>query len=326
MNAAADRCWPAIRLALLLTLLAAPGARAQEPVEGGVPVNAQGDEEGAVEAQVNGGRVGVFELNDQQFYIWVFNNNTDLKTARAKLEAQIAAQLDDLARTCGLSDAQRLKLQLAAAGDIKHFFDRVAEKRRKFSKKTYDQNKISDIFSELQPLQQTYNNGVFTTDSMFRKSIGQTLDSSQNDRYESLQRDRLAYRFNTKVDLLAAELGRSLGLSSAQRQKLVTLIKERIKPFRKSGQYDHYALMYKLSTIPEADLKAILDEPQLKVLERLEQNAKNLGQFLRQQGYFEDEPPDPNVQPGGKKKQADDDEEDDDPPQAKSPPEPEDDR
>ncbi len=278
---------PTLALLALLALLTAPAslARAQEPAAEGVAV----EEEEEQPAQVNG-RAGVFQMTDQQFNIWVFGNLPDSKGARSKLESQLLTQLDDLDRICDLTDDQRLKLELAASGDMKHFFDRIDEKRRKYSAKTYDQNKISEIFQELQPLQQIYNNGLFARDSLFQKTILRTLDTGQSERYQDLQRERTAYRFRAKVDQLAAELGRSLGLRAAQRQQLVKLMRERIPPFRKSGQYDNYALMYKLSKLADTEVKPLLDESQFKVFKIQVQNAQNLKQFLKQQGYFDDDP------------------------------------
>src|SRR5208283_5075319 len=95
---------------------------------------------------------GVWVMTDDQFDQWVFGGPRNSKAGRNKLDSLLALQVDDVARMCPLSEVQKKKLLLAGRGDIKRFFDKVEEKRKKFEKVKQDQTKIGEIYQELVPL------------------------------------------------------------------------------------------------------------------------------------------------------------------------------
>ena len=55
----------------------------------------------------------------------------------------------------------------------------VDEKRRKFDKVKNDQNKIGEIYQELQPLQMALNSGLFSEGSIFSKTLKKVLAHEQ---------------------------------------------------------------------------------------------------------------------------------------------------
>src|SRR5207248_5630599 len=121
--------------------------------------------------------------------------------ARNRLDSLLTLHVDDLERTCGLTPVQKKKLLLAGRGDIKRFFDRVEELRKKFDKVKNDQNAFAQIWQEIQPLQATFNAGLFGEESIFAKALKTTLSPEQTARHEQVVRDRLLYRYCARVDL-----------------------------------------------------------------------------------------------------------------------------
>ena len=83
---------------------------------------------------------------------------------RNKLDSLLTLQVDDVAQDVRLDRVQKKKLVLAGRGDIKRFFEKVEEKRKKFDKVKTDQNKVGEIYQELLPLQVTLNRGCSTRD------------------------------------------------------------------------------------------------------------------------------------------------------------------
>jgi hypothetical protein len=250
------------------------------------------DEEVDAEENQNAQPVqAVFRLNDDQFDQWVFGGPRNSEIGRNKLDSKLTLQVDDVARACNLSRSQEKKLLLAGRGDIKRFFDKVDEKRKKFDKFKHDQTKVGEIYQELQPLQVALNAGLFGDGSLFSKTLKTALDEDQAGKYEEVLRERKLFRYQAKVELIVSILDQSLGLSDLQRRKLVDLILKDTKPPKIFGQYDYYLVMYQTGRISESKLKLILDEHQWASLVRQLNQMRGMEQFLRNNGAL----PEPEV-------------------------------
>jgi hypothetical protein len=195
-------------------------------------------------------------------------------------------QVDDVGRACKLSEIQKRKLILAGKGDIKRFLDKVDEKRKKFEKVKTDQNKVNEIYQELQPLQVTLNSGLFTEGSLFSKTLKKTLEGEQATHYDQIAREKRLFRYRAKVELAVASLDQSVGFSDAQRRKLVDVIlSETTAPIR-YGQYDYWVVMYQAGRIPESKLRPMFDEQQWTFLKRQLDQMRGMGQWLRNAGML----------------------------------------
>jgi hypothetical protein len=271
-------------LALFLALALPLAARAQQ----------QPLDEDEPEAAVDQNQMMVNQFNgwtDETFDQWVFGSRTPA-AAKTRLASLLAFQIEDVDRTCGLTDAQKLKLELAGKGDVKHLYDRVAEKKRKFQEVKNDRNKIGNIYSEIQPLQNSFNSGPFDEGSIFFKAIISTLDDAQKVKYEKTLSDRRLFRYRAKIDLTVAFLDNAVGFKADQRKQLAELLLTETKPPRRYGQYDYYVVMWQASHLPEAKLKPLFDETQWKLLNRQFTQVKGMEPFLKQNGYLEDLPGD----------------------------------
>ena len=122
---------------------------------------------------------GVWVMTDDQFDQWVFGGPRNSRAGRNKLDSLLTLQVDDVARVCRLSEPQKKKLLLAGRGDIKRFFEKVEEKRKKFDKVKTDQNKIGEIYQELVPLQAVLNSGLFNEGSFYSKTLKTVLSDEE---------------------------------------------------------------------------------------------------------------------------------------------------
>ena len=283
---------PIGRLLSAATLLAIVGA--------GSSVRAQDDEE--EEASVVTKRANGFVVNDFQFDQWVFGNmgmaNADV--ARNKLDSLLTLNVEDVDRTCGLTPVQKKKLLLAGRGDIKRFFDRVDEIRKKYAKNNNFnfQNQFARIWQEIQPLQQTYNAGLFGADSLYSKAVRATLTPEQAEKHEKVVSDRMLYRYWARVDLAMELLNNEVGFTDDQRRQLVKLLHEETKPPRKMGQNDYYVVLYQLSRIPEGKIQPVFEDVQWRFLKRQLEQGRQMEMFLKQQGFV------PGEEPAAKKEPA----------------------
>ena len=119
-------------------------------------------------------------MTDDQFDQWVFGGPRNSRAGSHKLDSLLTLQVDDVARMCTLSEAQKKKLLLAGRGDIKRFFDKVEEKRKKFAKVKNDQTKFNEIYQELVPLQAALNSGLFGDGSIYSKTIRRVLSEEED--------------------------------------------------------------------------------------------------------------------------------------------------
>ncbi len=208
--------------------------------------------------------VNNFQLNADQL---VFGNSQNPTAGRVRLNATLALRVDDLARSSRLTEAQKAKLQLAGRGDIKRFFDRVDEKRRQSATLGGDFIAYNKLVQELQPLRSTFQMGPFGEGSLFAKTLAKTLDPSQRDAASEAARDREAYRREAKVEMAVATIDASVGLTEDQRVRVRRLIVEDTRPPKRPGPYyDYYVTLLQLSKLPEARLKAVFNDAQLRLL------------------------------------------------------------
>ncbi len=252
------------------------------------------DDEDDEEAPVAPGammRVNAIAMNDAQFDQWVFGNMgvANPGAARNKLDSMLTLNIESLDRTCGLTPFQKKKLTLAGHGDIKRFFDRIEDLRKKFTKDRNDQNAWQKLWQEVQPLRNSFNSGFFEGDSIFAKAVKATLSSEQTARHKQVLLERTHYRYWAKVDLAMELINNEVGFTDDQRVQMVKLLKEETRPPLKLGENDYYVVLYQLSRIPEARLKPVFEDVQWKYLKRQLDQGRGMAMFLKQNGFIPDE-------------------------------------
>lgn len=268
-------------LALLATLAAAPAARAQAWDDDA--------DEAEAEAVMNPHMV---VYSDEQFDQWVFGGGKNLAVVRASTDSLLARQIEEIDRACGLTDDQKKKLRLAGRGDLKRFFDVYDEKKHKFQALKNDQNKINEIFQEIQPLQASIAAGLFGEGSIFAKTVGKTLDPPQAERFEKIAKEKRTYRYRARVELAVNLLDNYVGLTADQRHRLAAVLVEETRPPKKFGRYDYQVVILQASKLPEARLRPIFpDDAQWRKVRRQMDQVKGLELYLRNNGFLPDGAP-----------------------------------
>jgi hypothetical protein len=224
--------------------------------------------------------------NVEQVDQWIFGRFGGSGGVRTKLDSSLKLRIEDLDRSCHISDLQKKKLLLAGRGDIKRFYDKIEEVKRKFQNGQNDLN--ANIWQEIQPLQVELTTGLFGDDSIYYKTIRRTLDGDQISRYECLLRERKMVRYKATVEWFVVHLDKGLGFSDDQRQRLVELLVNESRPPKKFGQGDYWYLMLQAALVPESKLKPVLDVPQWRLLSRQLAQAKGMEQWLKSNGVIPD--------------------------------------
>jgi hypothetical protein len=216
----------------------------------------------------------------------VFQPDGSASGARRRLESQLALQIRDLDQACGLTEAQKTKLQLAGRGDIKRFFDRYESVMQKFQALENPVENIPNVWQDIGPLQMMLQAGLFHEDSLLVKSLGNTLTGEQFARYDAMARERRATRHRESVETAIAILQRGIRLRDTQRRELVTLITKQTRPSRRPSPYDPYVLLVQLGHLPEGKLKRLFDERQWETVSEQLAQCHQLEPMLRQAGQL----------------------------------------
>lgn len=289
-----DRQRPITRLLTAAALLAIVGACAS--------ARAQDDDDDDAPAAANRiNQANRLVINQAQYDQWVFGNMgmANAGVARNKLESLLTLNVEELTHTCGLTPAQKKKLLLAGRGDIKRFFDRVEEVRKKYAddRNFNFQQQFQQIWQEIQPLQLTFQAGLFGEGSIYAKTLRATLTSEQVQDHEKAELDRTLYRYWARVDLAMELLNNQVGFSDDQRQKLVKLLHEETKPPRKLGNNEYYVVLYQLGRIPEEKVRPIFEDVQWRYLDRQLAQGRRMAPFLKRQGFVPADEPDAKGEP-----------------------------
>ncbi|CAN5248995.1 hypothetical protein BH10PLA2_BH10PLA2_35420 [soil metagenome] len=217
----------------------------------------------------------------------IFQQDRAPAGARQKLDSHLTVHIDEIERACKLTEAQKKKLQLAGRGDIKHFFDRYEHVKRNF--KPIDQNHPEfqevwqKLWQEISPLQQSMLNGLFEDESLFAKSVSNTLTPAQRNGYETLAEERRQFNWKITISQAIEMLDRSMRMTKAQRKHLSELLAKETRPSKKLlTAYEQYYLFWQLEKLPPTKFRPLFDETQLKVLDRHLQQAKNVARSLQQ--------------------------------------------
>ena len=226
-----------------------------------------------------------FEMPENQFDSWVFQNLQTVAAARKRLDQMLVLRMDDIDQTCQLTEAQRKKLLLAGRGDVLQFFEQVEVVRKKFLLVRKDQQKFNQIWQEISPLQVRFQAGLFDDGSLYHKTLRNMLKGEQLSKFSQVDGERRKFQYRAKVELIVAMLENALPLRDEQRQKLITLVVDETKPPRSFGQQqDYYIVMWNVSKIPEKTLKPLFSDAEWKILNQQFNQVRGLEQWLKQSG------------------------------------------
>ena len=220
----------------------------------------------------------------------IFGNMEGEDSTRLQFESALTKRVDELGRDGNLTDTQRKKLRAAGNGDIKRFFDRVAEARETFRGRLFQAGRVRLVLDDVAPLRTDRAALLKVEGPVFTRVLSRTLTDDDHNTMDEAVRDRLAFRHRADVGWTAVLLARSLGLVDDQRRRLESLLLDRAVPPRRFDAHDYldYAIvMYQAARIPEKDMRPIFDDLQWRVLRQEFAAARQWDLYLRRGGFFE---------------------------------------
>jgi hypothetical protein len=229
-----------------------------------------------------------FDIDESMFNQWVYGSGPKVASIPEHLESTLMLAIEDIDRSCSLSEAQRRKLVLAGHGDRKRFLDRVDDARRVFERLRHDPDGPTEIVKYTGPLAADYDFGLYGEGSFFAKTLATTLTPDQASRYRNAQQEKLKFRYRAKVTLILSSLDTYVGFTSDQSRKLGALILEETTPPRRvGGPYESEVVLVKIANLPEAKFRQIVDEPQWKTLGPIFEKFRGMEPTLRANGHLD---------------------------------------
>jgi hypothetical protein len=224
----------------------------------------------------------------QQFERSVFGNGGWEPEAHRAFEFGLAKQVDQFERACELTESQKKKLLAAGRGDIKRFFDRVEEARRRIpdAEGGVDLPRLNLIGQEAGRLGKERETILAGEGFFFNQALRHTLTEEQLGRYRKDLEDRKRFRYRASVRWTVVMLGRSLGLTEDQHRRFEALLLEQTRPPKEFGVADYQIVMYQAARIPEAKIRLIFDDRQWRVLRQEFAKARDQETWLKHDGLL----------------------------------------
>lgn len=228
------------------------------------------------------------QINEQTIMSWIFNNRQSTDKVREELEEIIQTRIDLIVAACDLSPEQRAKLELAGAGDIHRFFNEYAALRRTIRMGNVSIEEYQEINQKVQPVRQKYSAGLHSRESLFAKAVPYVLDARQQSQYAEFERARRKRQYESMVRGTVALIENEIPLSNDQREKFLKLILAEEAPLRVDvvSYYYVYLVLYRISKIPEEQLKPIFLENEWKVMKPLINRGQAYRQVLIREGLL----------------------------------------
>jgi hypothetical protein len=275
-RASAGRCRPAgwLLLAVAALFVVVPAAAARTDDD---------DDKNEVKAPARV-QPGVREA---EFESRVFQNyNHGLPSGRKRLEIALAICIDDINRTCKLSETQKKKIELAGRGDINQFYVLYDKVRSKYLEARDDNQKMNALWNEISPLQLMVQRGIFDEDSLLFRSLHSALTHEQWADFDAVARERRSFRHRTQIEQVVAALELNAPLGNAQRREVIAALQKLIRPPRKSA---YAVVMYQISRLPDDKLKPLFDDVQWKAVRGQLNQYVRLKDWLKQSGQLSEE-------------------------------------
>jgi len=200
-------------------------------------------------------------------------NDRGIEVVRTKAMAHLELEIDSLDEACGLSDAQRDKLTLAARLEAAESMQLFEGFQRRYSGRTVDfqtregQETWQQFHRELNEIQRATSRSG-SARHLPGRVVGSLLDDRQRDAWRAEAASRRASQWRRHMDGGLAFLESSVGLTDRQHEALVAMLIEdppRIdmgKAREAFGGQNPFLCWYALSRLDNDRLEAIFDARQ----------------------------------------------------------------
>ncbi|MHC5537395.1 hypothetical protein ACYOEI_04065 [Singulisphaera rosea] len=219
-----------------------------------------------------------------QMDYWLYGGGLNADSARDKLETILGVQIADIDQACGLSGLQKKKLRLAGHGDIKHYFDRVAETRSAFDRVKGDAQKVIQLAQGIESLSAIASAAPFGEGTVFAKALNSTLRPDQSSKYSLPERSKGLAGFVDAVNAIIERAKLLSKLSDLQCDLYRRLLLNSTRPARIPGICDEAVILLQAAKLPESEVRPIFNNDQWPTIAGQFAQIKRIEPTLREFG------------------------------------------
>jgi hypothetical protein len=219
--------------------------------------------------------------NEQRDWIesWVFSGQT-ASAARAQLENAAAQRISLVKSKCQLDEVQLDKIELAANGDIARFFREVNSLRDEFKGMQPNRDNMNEVAKRVAPVQQTWNRGMATSQSLFVGVLKSVLTPEQRSRVSEERDSQLQERRRFQLMNFIKNVEKTIPFSAMQREQLMNSVGGFMLSSANNSLNESYLAYVAATKIEPETLSEFLDSPQIEAFKKLQDHwRKNLPQF-----------------------------------------------
>lgn len=203
---------------------------------------------------------------------------------RRRMEATAIAEIEAINRRISLTEAQKKKLKLAARGDIAQLVSRADELRPKLTSKPLSQLQYVELMREMQPLQMSHQFGASGENSLFRKTLRNTLTEEQRLRWRILERERRKAIIETAIQTWE-RTANGIKLEGESRLKFIEVLLEYGDLPETRTNYIYYIVLVEAGK-QEDRLKPFVPEEVWEKLQKQIFQARQVEASLRRSGQW----------------------------------------
>jgi hypothetical protein len=225
---------------------------------------------------------------DDQFYAWVDQivsgiNDRDTPV-NGRLDERLNLKLDWIQASCGISEEQKKKLQIAGRRDIKRFLDEMREIKRQYRKVRADPIQFGKMQHRLSDIQTSSAADLFGEASFLSKMLHRTLSDAQSVAYARAMEESRAFEHRAAVEQAVQFCDLAIGLNDDQRRRLTELFLSETRQMKRKESSElslQFMMVLQTAKLSRDKLKAIFDAAQWEVmsalLKQLQQGVNAVG-------------------------------------------------
>jgi hypothetical protein len=226
---------------------------------------------------------------DDQFYGWVDQivngiNDRDVPV-NGRLDERLSIKLDWIQASCGISEEQKKKLQIAGRRDIKRFLDEMREMKRQYRQVKANPIQFAKLQKRLAEIQTSSAADSFGEASFLSKMLKRTLSDAQNVAYAKAVEESRAFEHRAAVEHAVQFCDLAIGLTNDQRRRLTELFVNETRQMKRKESSElslQFLMVLQTAKLSRDKLKAIFDAAQWEVMSAL---LKELQQEVNAVGF-----------------------------------------
>lgn len=234
------------------------------------------------------GQENQFLIDANTVEAWIFQRHGNRNAARRSLDTQLNMKIGALKKRFDLDAEQVGRLEMAAQGDFKHFFDAADLVIRNLAGRRVGQGDFQMAWQITAPLREKLQHGLLDDESLFSKTLIDVLDGPQAQMLLDEEASRRRRRLDAVTRSYLARVSIDWPLTAEQMELLTGKILQRLERLRRTDQYTTYLVGYAVSQIPMTELREILDESQLPMVDFQVKQFRRMEPMLREQGLLEE--------------------------------------